>query len=189
MKQSFGQKGAGGRFLALALALIMLCSVLVPAYAAVVDEQGVAEQNEPAATGSVTYIFHVGETVQEVKVASGEALTKPTDPNAPEGEVFKGWFVDNDLNKPFTFGTTVSTHADETVHLYAHFADAQPASTEQQDEQQEHALGGGGQSLCAGKQHDSAEREQDEIQIWRDGGRMAENHVRCARNKEEKDGR
>lgn len=133
MKQSFGQKGAGGRFLALALALIMLCSVLVPAYAAVVDEQGVAEQNEPAATGSVTYIFYVGgETVQEVKVASGEALTKPTDPDAPEGEVFKGWFVDNDLNKPFTFGTTVSTHADETVHLYAHFETAVAASTEQQ---------------------------------------------------------
>lgn len=133
MKQSFGQKGAGGRFLALALALIMLCSVLVPAYAAVVDEQGVAEQNEPAATGSVTYIFYVGgETVQEVKVASGEALTKPTDPNAPEGEVFKGWFVDNDLNKPFTFGTTVSTHADEAVHLYAHFETAVAASTEQQ---------------------------------------------------------
>lgn len=132
MKQSFGQKGAGGRFLALALALIMLCSVLVPAYAAVVDEQGVAEQNEPAVTGSITYIFHVGETVQEVKVASGEALTKPTDPDAPEGEVFKGWFVDNDLNKPFTFGTTVSTHADEAVHLYAHFETAVAASTEQQ---------------------------------------------------------
>ena len=30
---------------------------------------------------------------------------------------------------------------------------------------------------------------QDEIQIRRDGGHMAENHVRCARNKEEKDGR
>ena len=176
MKQSFGQKGAGGRFLALALALIMLCSVLVPAYAAVVDEQGVAEQNEPAATGSVTYIFHVGETVQEVKVASGEALTKPTDPNAPEGEVFKGWFVDNDLNKPFTFRTTVSTHADETVHLYAHFADAQPASTEQQDEQQPAAPG------------TSEEPKQPETNTPTDGGEENNSEQGSTENNENQTG-
>lgn len=176
MKQSFGQKGAGGRFLALALALIMLCSVLVPAYAAVVDEQGVAEQNEPAATGSITYIFHVGETVQEVKVASGEALTKPTDPNAPEGEVFKGWFVDNDLNKPFTFGTTVSTHADEAVHLYAHFETAVAASTEQQDEQQPAAPG------------TSEEPKQPETNAPTDGGEENKDEQGSTENNENQTG-
>ena len=133
MKQSFGQKGAGGRFLALALALIMLCSVLVPAYAAVVDEQGVAEQNEPAATGSITYIFHANGETTEVTVPTGSTLTKPTDPTGPNGKTFIGWFVSNDENRPFTsFDIPVSTTSDETVELYAHFADAQPASTEQQ---------------------------------------------------------
>lgn len=137
MKQSFGQKGAGGRFLALALALIMLCSVLVPAYAAVVDEQGVAEQNEPAATGSIKYIFHANGETTEVTVPTGSTLTKPTDPTGPNGKTFIGWFVSNDENRPFTsFDIPVSTTSDETVELYAHFADAQPASTEQQDEQQ-----------------------------------------------------
>lgn len=178
MKQSFGQKGAGGRFLALALALIMLCSVLVPAYAAVVDEQGVAEQNEPAATGSVTYIFHVGETVQEVKVASGEALTKPTDPNAPEGEVFKGWFVDNDLNKPFTFGTTVSTHADEAVHLYAHFETAVAASTEQQPAAPEQPAAPG----------TSEEPKQPETNTPTDGGEENKDEQGSTENNENQNG-
>lgn len=137
MKQSFGQKGAGGRFLALALALIMLCSVLVPAYAAVVDDQGVAEQNEPAVTGSIKYIFHANGETTEVTVPTGSTLTKPTDPTDPNGKTFIGWFVSNDENRPFTsFDIPVSTTSDETVELYAHFADAQPASTEQQDEQQ-----------------------------------------------------
>lgn len=178
MKQSFGQKGAGGHFLALALALIMLCSVLVPAYAAVVDEQGVAEQNEPAATGSVTYIFHVGETVQEVKVASGEALTKPTDPDAPEGEVFKGWFVDNDLNKPFTFGTTVSTHADEAVHLYAHFETAVAASTEQQPAAPEQPAAPG----------TSEEPKQPETNTATDGGEENKDEQGSTENNENQTG-
>ena len=136
MKQSFGQKGAGGRFLALVLALIMLCSVLPLSYAAAVDEQGTAEQTTEtkveAAAAGVTYIFYVGETkYYEDKVLSGSVLTKPADPAAPEGKIFKGWFVDNDVNKPFTFGTTVSTTQDETVALYAHFEAAQPAAAQQ----------------------------------------------------------
>ena len=131
MKQSFGQKGAGGRFLALALALIMLCSVLVPAYAAAVDEQGTVEnQNEPVpgVTYGVIYIFHVGETVyQQVKVLSGNVLTKPADPTPEEGKVFACWRLAD--GQEFTsFGTEVSTTKDETVLLYAHFVDAQPAS-------------------------------------------------------------
>ena len=130
MKQSFGQKGAGGRFLALALALIMLCSMLVPAYAAAVDEQRAVEnQNEPVPVGvtyGVTYIFHVGETVyQQVKVLSGSVLTKPADPTA-EGKVFAYWRLAD--GQEFTsFGTEVSTTQDETVALYAHFVDALPA--------------------------------------------------------------
>ena len=136
MKQSFGQKGAGGRFLALVLALIMLCSVLPLSYAAAVDEQGTAEQTAEtkveAAAAGVTYIFYVGETkYYEDKVLSGSVLTKPADPAAPEGKIFKGWFVDNDVNKPFTFGTTVSTTQDETVALYAQFEAAQPAAAQQ----------------------------------------------------------
>ena len=130
MKQSFGQKGAGGRFLALALALIMLCSVLVPAYAAAVDEQGAVEnQNEPVpgVTYGVIYIFHVGETVyQQVKVLSGSVLTKPADPTPEEGKVFACWRLAD--GQEFTsFGTEVSTTKDETVALYAYFVDAQPA--------------------------------------------------------------
>ena len=136
MKQSFGQKGAGGRFLALVLALIMLCSVLPLSYAAAVDEQGTAEQTAEtkveAAAAGVTYIFYVGETkYYEDKVLSGSVLTKPADPAAPEGKIFKGWFVDNDVNRPFTFGTVVSTHQDETVALYAQFEAAQPAAAQQ----------------------------------------------------------
>ena len=128
MKQSFGQKGAGGRFLALALALIMLCSVLAPAYAAAVDEQGAVEnQNEPVPVG-VTYIFHVGETVyQEVKVPSGSVLTKPEDPTSEEGMVFVCWQLAD--GQEFTsFETAVSTPQDETVNLYALFAPAAPAN-------------------------------------------------------------
>ena len=136
MKQSFGQKGAGGRFLALVLALIMLCSVLPLSYAAAVDEQGTAEQTAEtkveAAAACITYIFYVnGEKTTEVTVPSGSTLERPADPAAPEGKIFKGWFVDNDVNKPFTFGTTVSTTQDETVALYAHFEAEQPAAAQQ----------------------------------------------------------
>ena len=130
MKQSFGQKGAGGRFLALALALIMLCSVLVPVYAEAVDEQGAAEQAEQTVTGSIKYIFHVGDETTEVTVPSGSTLTKPADPTAPEGQRFKGWFLAD--GQEFTsFDKTVSTSQDETVALYAHFEAAQPVSNEQ----------------------------------------------------------
>ena len=128
MKQSFGQKGAGGRFLALALALIMLCSVLAPAYAAAVDEQGAAEnQNEPVPVG-VTYIFYVGETeYRRVKVLSGSVLTKPEDPTSEEGMVFVCWQLAD--GQEFTsFETAVSTPQDETVKLYARFAPAAPAN-------------------------------------------------------------
>lgn len=137
MKQSFGQKRAGGRFLALALALIMLCSVLVPVYAEAVDEQGAVEnQNEPVLAG-VTYIFHVGETeYQKVKVLSGSVLTKPADPEAPEGRTFKGWFLAD--GQEFTsFDKEVSTSKDETVALYAHFEAAQPAAEQQEEQKSE----------------------------------------------------
>ena len=50
------------------------------------------EEEEAALT--VVYRFYVGEElVAEQTVADGDVIQMPDDPEAPEGEVFVGWFI------------------------------------------------------------------------------------------------
>ena len=70
------------------LLCLALCLSLLPAAA-------FAEGDEPGAPKTVSYTFTVdGEPYGEAQlVKDGDTLVKPADPEAPEGQVFVGWFV------------------------------------------------------------------------------------------------
>ena len=92
----FGNLFAGSalikRTLALCIALVLLGSLFVSAYAAELTEEIQPSEEEPAAA-VLTYVFLVdGAQYRCVTVGSGETLTRPDDP-ALVGPSVAGWFT------------------------------------------------------------------------------------------------
>lgn len=130
----FGNLFAGSalikRTLALCIALVLLGSLFVSAYAAELTEEIQPPEEEPAAA-VLTYVFLVnGAQYRCVTVGSGETLTRPDDP-ALDGHSFAGWFTADGME--FTgFGTVAAVEASATVELYGRFAAAEvPAVSEE----------------------------------------------------------
>ena len=53
---------------------------------------------------TITFNSEGGSTVDDIVVMQGATLTKPSDPTK-EGYIFDGWYIDNDVNKPFDFSS------------------------------------------------------------------------------------
>ena len=140
----FGNLFAGSalikRTLALCIALVLLGSLFVSAYAAELTEEIQPPEEEPAAA-VLTYVFLVnGAQYRCVTVGSGETLTRPDDP-VLDGHSFAGWFTADGME--FTgFGTVAAVEASETVELYGRFAAAEvPAVSEEPPAPQSPAIG------------------------------------------------
>ena len=124
------------RTLALCIALVLLGSLFVSAYAAELTEEKQPPEEEPAAA-VLTYVFLVnGAQYRCVTVGSGETLTRPDDP-VLDGHSFAGWFTADGME--FTgFGTVAAVEASATVELYGRFAAAEvPAIGEDNEEEPE----------------------------------------------------
>ena len=90
-------------------------------------ELGGDDEHAPDDVGVVTtYWFLVNDALyNEQIVGDGEAIQRPDDPDAPEGMVFSGWFLE-DGTQLFAEGEEIS-HADEEhpfVNVLARFEDA-----------------------------------------------------------------
>ena len=140
----FGNLFAGSawikRTLALCIALVLLGSLFVSAYAAELTEEIQPPEEEPAAA-VLTYVFLVnGAQYRCVTVGSGETLTRPDDP-ALDGHSFAGWFTADGME--FTgFGTVAAVEASATVELYGRFVAAEaPAVSEEPPAPQSPAIG------------------------------------------------
>lgn len=140
----FGNLFAGSalikRTLALCIALVLLGSLFVSAYAAELTEEIQPPEEEPAAA-VLTYVFLVnGAQYRCVTVGSGETLTRPDDP-VLDGHSFAGWFTADGME--FTgFGTVAAVEASATVELYGRFAAAEvPALSEEPPAPQSPAIG------------------------------------------------
>ena len=140
----FGNLFAGSalikRTLALCIALVLLGSLFVSAYAAELTEEIQPPEEEPAAA-VLTYVFLVnGAQYRCVTVGSGETLTRPDDP-ALDGHSFAGWFTADGME--FTgFGTVAAVEASATVELYGRFAAAEvPAVSEEPPAPQSPVIG------------------------------------------------
>lgn len=140
----FGNLFAGSalikRTLALCIALVLLGSLFVSAYAAELTEEIQPPEEEPAAA-VLTYVFLVnGAQYRCVTVGSGETLTRPDDP-VLDGHSFAGWFTADGME--FTgFGTVAAFEASATVELYGRFAAAEvPAVSEEPPAPQSPVIG------------------------------------------------
>ena len=63
---------------------------------------------------------HVGETVTTTEVAPGAVFVPEVIPEAPEGKVFGGWFLDAEYTQPMSAEGVV---VDGEINLYAKFGD------------------------------------------------------------------
>ena len=140
----FGNLFAGSalikRTLALCIALVLLGSLFVSAYAAELTEEIQPPEEEPAAA-VLTYVFLVnGAQYRCVTVGSGETLTRPDDP-VLDGHSFAGWFTADGME--FTgFGTVAAFEASATVELYGRFVAAEvPAVSEEPPAPQSPVIG------------------------------------------------
>ena len=140
----FGNLFAGSalikRTLALCIALVLLGSLFVSAYAAELTEEIQPPEEEPAAA-VLTCVFLVnGAQYRCVTVGSGETLTRPDDP-VLDGHSFAGWFTADGME--FTgFGTVAEVEASATVELYGRFAAAEvPAVSEEPPAPQSPVIG------------------------------------------------
>ena len=80
----------------------------------------VKNNNDGKISGN-TVTFKNGESIYALEVvADGSKVVAPTEPKAPEGMTFAGWYIDKELTQKYKFGNTLS----ESITLYAGFEPA-----------------------------------------------------------------
>lgn len=116
------------KIFSMCLALIMICSVCVPAFAVSKDsgtEGDMAGQPVP----EVTYNFYVeGELYESQTVKDGDTLTEPAAP-MKDGSVFDGWYTAQDGGEKFINFSQQTVTETTVVDLYAGWTQIQEAES------------------------------------------------------------
>lgn len=115
---SSGKRGLIRRIFSMVIALLLVCSVSIPAFA-VSEEPGVGSDGGGETVPTVTYNFYVeGELYHSQTVKDKETLLEPTVP-VKEKEEFDGWYTAADGGEIFTDFSVQRVTETTTVNLYA----------------------------------------------------------------------
>ena len=131
---SSGKRGLIRRIFSMVIALLLVCSVSIPAFA-VSEEPGVGSDGGGETVPTVTYNFYVeGELYHSQTVKDKETLLEPTVP-VKEKEEFDGWYTAADGGEIFTDFSVQRVTETTTVNLYARWKTDAEQNTSVQDEQ------------------------------------------------------
>lgn len=115
---SSGKRGLIRRIFSMVIALLLVCSVSIPAFA-VSEEPGMGSDGGGETVPTVTYNFYVeGELYHSQTVKDKETLLEPTAP-VREKEEFDGWYTAADGGEIFTDFSVQRVTETTTVNLYA----------------------------------------------------------------------
>lgn len=77
---------------------------------------------------TVTFLRGEGDVIDTVTVPSGQTVTAPSAPSAPDGYFFVGWYTDNTHTTVFDFSEPVTSD----IYVYAYFEEELCFTTEPQ---------------------------------------------------------
>jgi uncharacterized repeat protein (TIGR02543 family) len=130
---SSGKGRLGKRFFSVFIALIMICSFSIQAFA-------VSEGDDTGGDGSglpepaATYNFYSeGELYYSQTVKDGETLSEPEEPQK-EGNTFEGWYTAEEDGEKFTDFSQKTVTETITVNLYAKWQEVQQQQEETPEE-------------------------------------------------------